>query len=72
MGQAISHNILCYAMKTLRHYFIVGHVHGKLIIEYDPIADLNAVCDQMRQSPDWIPDILLWADEYETFWYRKD
>ncbi len=32
--QAVSRDILCYAMKTLRHCFIVGHVHDELIIEY--------------------------------------
>ena len=30
--QAVSRDILCYAMKTLRHCFIVGHVHDELII----------------------------------------
>ncbi len=50
--QAISRDILCYAMKTLRHCFIVGHVHDELIIECDPMVDLKVVCEQMRQSPD--------------------
>lgn len=70
--QAISRDILCYAMKTLRHCFIVGHVHDELIIECDPRVDLKAVCEQMGRSPDWMPDILLRADGYETPWYRKD
>ena len=30
--QAVSRDILCYTMKTLRHCFIVGHVHDELII----------------------------------------
>ena len=34
--QAISRDILCNAMKTLRHCFIVGHVHDELIIECRP------------------------------------
>lgn len=70
--QAISRDILCYAMKTLRHCFIVGHVHDELIIECDPRIDLKTVCEQMGRSPDWMPDILLRADGYETLWYRKD
>lgn len=70
--QAISRDILCYAMKTLRHCFIVGHVHDELIIECDPRVDLNVVCEQMGRSPDWIPDILLRADGYETQFYKKD
>ena len=31
--QAISRDILCYAMKTLSHCFICGHIHDELIIE---------------------------------------
>ena len=69
--QAISRDILCYAMKTLRHCFIVGHVHDELIIECDPRVDLKVVCEQMGRSPDWMPDILLRADGYETDFYRK-
>ena len=70
--QAISRDILCNAMKTLRHCFIVGHVHDELIIECAPGVDLKAVCEQMSHSPDWMPDILLRADGYETNFYKKD
>ena len=70
--QAISRDILCYAIKTLRHSFIVGHVHDELIIECDSRVDRKVVCEQMSRSPDWMPDILLRADGYETPWYRKD
>lgn len=70
--QAISRDILCYAMKTLRHCFIVGHVHDELIIECDPRVDLKVVCEQMAISPEWMPDILLRADGYETQFYKKD
>lgn len=70
--QAISRDILCCAMKTLRHCFIVGHVHDELIIECCPDVDLNVICKQMGRSPEWMQDILLRADGYETDWYRKD
>lgn len=70
--QAVSRDILCNAMKTLRHCFIVGHVHDELIIECSPDADLKAVCEQMGRSPEWMPDILLRADGYETNFYKKD
>ena len=70
--QAISRDILCYAMKTLQHCFIVGHVHDELIIECDPRVDLKSICEQMGRSPDWMPDILLRADGYETQFYKKD
>lgn len=70
--QAVSRDILCYAMKILRHCFIVGHVHDELIIECSPDVDLNVICKQMGRSPDWMPDILLRADGYETSFYKKD
>lgn len=70
--QAVSRDILCYAMKTLRHCFIVGHVHDELIIECCPDVDLSVICKQMGRSPDWMPDILLRADGYETRFYKKD
>ena len=70
--QAVSRDILCNAMKTLRHCFIVGHVHDELIIECSPNVDLKAVCEQTGRSPSWMPDILLRADGYETQFYKKD
>ena len=70
--QAVSRDILCNAMKTLRHCFIVGHVHDELIIECSADVDLNVICKQMGRSPDWMPDTLLRADGYETQFYKKD
>ena len=70
--QAISRDILCHAMRTLSHCFIVGHVHDELIIETPMDADLNAICEQMGRTPKWIDGLLLRADGYETAFYKKD
>lgn len=70
--QAISRDILCHAMRTLSHCFIVGHVHDELIIETPTDADLNAICEQMGKTPTWIEGLLLRADGYETAFYKKD
>ena len=43
--QAVSRDILAYAMKTLSHCFICGHVHDELIIECSPDVSLSAVCE---------------------------
>ena len=69
--QAISRDILAYAMKTLRCCEIVGHVHDELIIECDPRMSLDAVCEQMGRTPPWIPGLVLNADGYETMFYQK-
>lgn len=70
--QAISRDILCYAMRTLSHCFICGHIHDELIIEASMGVDLKAVCEQMGRVPLWLPGAVLRADGYETEWYRKD
>ena len=70
--QAISRDILCHAMRTLSHCFIVGHVHDELIIETPMDADLTAICEQMGRTPTWIEGLLLRADGYETAFYKKD
>jgi len=69
--QAISRDILAYAMKTLRCCAIVGHVHDELIIECDPCVSLDAVCEQMGRTPPWVPGLKLNADGYECQFYMK-
>ncbi len=70
--QTISRDILCHAMRTLSHCFIVGHVHDELIIECSRDTSLDAICEQMGRTPDWLPGINLRADGYTTDWYCKD
>ncbi len=45
--QAISRDILMYAIRTLSHCFIVGHVHDELIIE----TSMDASLDPRTASP---------------------
>lgn len=70
--QAVSRDILMYAIRTLSHCFIVGHVHDELIIECSMDVSLDAVCEQMGRTPPWIEGLNLRADGYETMFYKKD
>lgn len=70
--QGTARDILCYAMQTLRHCAIVGHVHDELIIECDKDVSADAVCEQMGRTPPWAEGLLLRADGYECDFYRKD
>jgi DNA polymerase len=70
--QAISRDILAYAMKTLRQCFICGHVHDELIIECSMGVSLKGVCEQMGRTPPWMKGLALRADGYETMFYKKD
>lgn len=70
--QAISRDILCYAMKSLSDYFIVGHVHDELIIECKKDVAVDSICEQMSKTPPWMPGLMLSVDGYETDFYCKD
>ena len=70
--QAISRDILAYAMQTLKHCFIVGHVHDELIIECSEKVSLEKICKQMGRTPEWITGLPLRADGYECMFYKKD
>ena len=70
--QAVSRDILCYAMRTLRNCSIVAHVHDEIIIEADRRMSVEAVCEQMGRTPPWAKGLLLRADGYSCEWYRKD
>ena len=70
--QAISRDILCYAMKTLRHCSIVMHIHDELVIEANPQMSLDAVCELMGRTPPWANGLSLQAAGYVTEFYKKD
>lgn len=70
--QAISRDILMYAMQNLSAYPIVAHVHDEIIIEADPGMSLDMVCEQMSKVPPWAKGLLLDAYGYECDFYKKD
>ncbi len=69
--QAISRDILAYAMHNLRDYFICGHVHDEVIVECREGTPAEEITGIMERTPDWMPGLLLRADGYETRWYMK-
>lgn len=70
--QGTARDILCYAMQTLRHCAIVGHVHDELIIECRKDVSVDAICQQMGRTPLWAEGLILRADGYECEFYQKD
>ena len=70
--QAISRDIMAYAMRTLSHCFIVAHVHDELIIECPMKVSLKVICEQMGRTPPWIEGLVLRIDGYETMFYKQD
>ncbi|HEL1655467.1 DNA polymerase [Streptococcus suis] len=70
--QAISRDILAFALKQLKEFNIVGHVHDEVIIECPMKQKLDEIASCMGIAPDWMSDINLRADGYECFFYQKD
>ena len=70
--QAVSRDILCYAMRTLRDYRICGHVHDELIIECPEDTNVAEICEMMGRTPPWSAGLPLRADGYECVFYKKD
>lgn len=69
--QAISRDILCYAMETLSHCMICAHVHDELIIKCREDVSLDAICEQMGRTPPWTEGLILRADGHCTHFYKK-
>ena len=70
--QAISRDLLCFAMRNLSFCQIVGHVHDEVIIECSPEVSVQELCNIMSIAPDWMPGILIRGDGYQCNFYQKD
>lgn len=70
--QTVSRSLLCYAMHNLPDQQICGHVYDELIIECPENAEVSSITSVMGKSPDWMANILIRGDGYETNFYKKD
>lgn len=70
--QAISRDILMYALQNLSVYNIVAHVHDEIIIEAPENTKLEDICGTMSQAPYWAKGLILTADGYTCDFYMKD
>ena len=70
--QAISRDILMYALQNLSDYNIVAHVHDEIIIEAQENIKLEDICGTMSQAPYWAKGLILTVDGYTCDFYMKD
>ena len=70
--QAISRDILCYAMHNLRQYGIVAHVHDEVICDVPKSVSVEEITSIMSQVPPWTPGLCLRGDGYAVPYYQKD
>jgi len=70
--QAISRDILCYAMENLKHFKIVMHIHDEIIIEAEKNVSVDSICETLGQTPPWAKGLKLRAEGFESYFYKKD
>ena len=62
--QAISRDILAYAMQSMKDYRICAHVHDELIIECPENVTVDEISEKMSQTPPWVEGLNLKAEGY--------
>ena len=72
--QAISRDLLCYAMRRLDSigFSIVMSVHDEVVLETTSDISPEEVCRIMAETPPWAKGLLLRADGYVCPFYKKD
>ena len=72
--QAISRDILCYAMRRLDSagFSIVMSVHDEVVLEAVASASLEEVCQLMAQTPPWAKGLLLRVAGFACPFYKKE
>ena len=76
--QSIARDCLADAIERLEaaRFPIVFHIHDEVVIDIKPYADndtmLKAVCDIMKQPPEWAPDLPLNAAGWVGDFFTKD
>jgi DNA polymerase len=70
--QAISRDLLSYAIKNLKHLPIVMHIHDEIVIEAPREMSIEEVCRIMGEVPPWAKGLPLRADGFECAFYQKD
>lgn len=77
--QAISRDILAWAIHSLQAYRVVGHVHDEVIVECPGDTTVEEITERMAEVPYWLrrdpscgPQLELKAEGYACRWYRKE
>jgi DNA polymerase len=70
--QAISRDLLSFAMNNLKDTNICMHVHDEIVVEASSELNLDDVTSTMAILPKWAKGLTLNAEGFETTFYKKD
>ena len=71
LTQALCRDILSFAMKNLRDFRIVAHVHDEVILETPRCVPVEEITETMSRTPPWAPGLELRAEGSELDFYCK-
>jgi len=69
--QAVSRDILMFAIRNMKDYRIVAHVHDEVIVECPEDVSVDSICQLLSKTPDWAEGLTLKAEGYEGKFYQK-
>ena len=72
--QAIARDCLAESLIKVKNagYKTVMHIHDEIVVEAEESATVDEICNIMGQDIDWAPGLLLRADGFESYYYKKD
>lgn len=71
LTQATARDILMFAIRNMKDYRIVAHVHDEVIVECQEDVSVDSICQLMSKTPDWAEGLTLKAEGYEGKFYQK-
>ena len=71
LTQAMARDILMFAIRNMKDYRIVAHVHDEVIVECPEDVSVDSICQLMSKTPDWAEGLTLKAEGYEGKFYQK-
>lgn len=69
--QAMARDILMFAIRNMKEYRIVAHVHDEVIVECPEDVSVDSICQLMSKTPDWAEGLTLKVEGYEGKFYQK-
>ncbi|SUI23583.1 DNA polymerase I, thermostable [Sebaldella termitidis] len=72
--QAIARDCLAESLLRIKNagYKTVMHIHDEIVVEAEESVTVDELCNIMGQDIDWAPGLLLRADGFESYYYKKD
>ena len=72
--QAIARDCLAESLLRVKNagFKTVMHIHDEIVVEAEESVTVEELCDVMGQDIDWAPGLLLKAEGFESYYYKKD